>query len=66
MDQDGPGEATQRGDVRYVLLLFVVMTVAGTVIQVAVAEETFRRGLVTALVLAVPFAAYAWYEGWGS
>lgn len=65
MDQDVPEEATQRGDVRYVFLLFVVMTAAGTAIQMTVAEETLRRALPAALVLAVPFAAYAWYEGWG-
>jgi hypothetical protein len=65
MDQDAPGEAEQRGDVRYAFLLFVVMTVAGTAIQIALAEETLRRALSTALVIAVPFAAYAWYEGWG-
>ena len=66
MDQDTPGESTQRGDVRYALLLFVGMTVAGTALQVAVAEETVRGALPAALVLAVPFAVYAWYEGWGS
>mgnify|MGYP006934447717 FL=1 len=65
MDQDAPEDATQRGDVRYVFLLFVIMTAAGTVIQMTMAEETLRRALPAALVLAVPFAAYVWYEGWG-
>ena len=66
MAADGPGGSRQRGDVGKIVALFVAMTALGTVLLVSQGTQSLPRAATTALVLAIPFALYAWYMGWGA
>lgn len=66
MAADGPSGSRQRGDVGKIVALFVALTALGTVLLVSQGTESLPRATATALVLAIPFALYAWYIGWGA
>ena len=66
MAADGPGGSRQRGDVGKIVALFVAMTVLGTLLLVSQGTQSLPRATMSALVLAIPFALYAWYMGWGA
>lgn len=65
MASDASDSTADRGDPRTVALLFVGLTAAGTLLQLSQGSR-LASAVSTALLLAIPFAAYAWYIGWGS
>lgn len=66
MAADGPSDSQQRGDVGKIVALFAALTALGTLLLVSQGAQSLPRAAVTALVLAIPFALYAWYLGWGA
>lgn len=64
MASDATDSTDHRGDPRTVGLLFVVLTAAGMFLLLSQGTR-LAEAISTAFVLALPFAAYAWFVGWG-
>jgi hypothetical protein len=65
MAPDAPDDADPRGDPVGVALVFLGLTALGTLLLLSQEGQSLPEAVLSALLLAVPFAFYAWYTDWG-